>query len=89
MESDSGDGSDENDQWRFSLSDLEDEAADEETPAEEGAPAEETGGGNIMGSLQVGEELEAESISAENALFVVVGVLLAVAFVLGFVTLLP
>lgn len=85
MASDSGDGSDGNDQWRFSLSDLEDETANgDEEPSAEG-----TGGGNITGSLGIDEELEAESISAENALFVVFGVLLAIGFVLGFVTLLP
>jgi hypothetical protein len=89
MAPDSADQGDEDDQWRFSLSDLESDGAEEGAPAEGGTPAEEEGSGNITGSLRIDEELEAESVSIENALFVVVGVLLAVAFILGFVSLLP
>ena len=79
-----GDSSDDGEsQWRYSLSDLDDEASADE------ADEDEQSGGNIAGSFKVDEELEAEEISAENALFVVVGVVLAIAFILGFVTLFP
>jgi hypothetical protein len=74
----------EDSQWRFSLSDLDGESADGADDADESGNS-----GNIAGSFRVDEELEAEDISVENALFVVVGVVLAVAFVLGFVTLFP
>ena len=70
------DTADDDSQWRFSLSDLEDDS-------------EGDGGGNVAGSMAIDEELEAGDISTENALFVVVGVLLAVAFLAGFLALFP
>lgn len=64
-----GDGDDE---WRFSLEDLE---------------ADDEDGGNVAGSFVPDEEIEPESISLENAVFVVLGALVAgvvlVAFVLA------
>jgi hypothetical protein len=84
MTADSNDNGDRDSQWRFSLSDLEEESANGAEEDDENGQ-----GGNIAGSFRVDEDLEAEEISIENALFVVVGVLLAVAFILGFVTLFP
>jgi len=69
----------EDDEWRFSLSDLED---DEETADDE----EDEVGGNVFGSLQgAAEELEAGSPSKENVFFVVVGIVLALLFFAQFV----
>ncbi len=94
MTADTDDETDGDGQWRFSLSDLEEEeesaeSTDEETGDDETTEDDTDSGGNVAGSLQVDEELEAGDISAENALFVVVGVLLAIGFILGFVALFP
>ena len=69
------DGSD--DQWRFSLEDL------EETDGE----AEETreSDGNIAGEFVPDARIEAGDIDPENALFVLLGVGVAVAVLAGFV----
>jgi hypothetical protein len=91
MAADPSDDADTDSQWRFSLSDLE-EATDEDAAVTGDAESEsdsEDSGGNIAGSFTIDEELEAGDISAENALFVAVGVVLAIGFVLGFLTLLP
>jgi ABC-type Na+ efflux pump permease subunit len=75
-EDSSADTVEEDDEWRFSLSDLED---DEEAVSE--ADGEDEVGGNVFGSLQgAAEELEAGTPSKENAFFVVVGVVLALLF---------
>jgi len=90
MAADPSDDADTDSQWRFSLSDLEETTDDEEATGDEESHGDnEDSGGNIAGSFAVDEELEAGDISAENALFVVVGVVLAIGFVLGFLTLLP
>ena len=60
------------DQWRFSLDDLEDEESTE-------------GEGNVAGSLATEEDIEAGDVGLENAVFVVVGVLLAMLVLAGFV----
>ena len=74
-EDSSADTVEEDDEWRFSLSDLED---DEETSEESD---EDEVGGNVFGSIQgAAEELEAGTPSKENAFFVVVGVVLALLF---------
>jgi hypothetical protein len=74
-------------QWRFSLSDLEDE--DEEASTEKAREdVDEDSDSNIAGSLDFDAELEAQRIDLENAAFVLVGVLLAIAVIFGFVTLL-
>lgn len=70
---------DDADEWRFSLSDLEDDT--EET-------ADDNGGEGIAGTLAPSETIEPGEIDPENALFVVVGVLLAGAFAGSYVLLL-
>lgn len=80
------DDADDEDEWRFSLSDLDGE--DEQTVEGEEDGETEGSGEGIAGSLDIGEEIEAGDIDLENAVFVVVGVLLAIAFILGFLTLL-
>ena len=68
----------EDEEWRFSLSDLED---DEETGEDEESDEEDDVGGNVFGSIQgAAEELEAGTPSKENVFFVVVGVVLALLF---------
>jgi hypothetical protein len=66
------------DEWRFSLEDLEDDQ-----PAE----AEPNKGSNVAGDFLPDETLEPGDIDLENALFVALGVVLAglvfVAFVLA------
>jgi hypothetical protein len=63
---------DTDDEWRFSLEEIESiQANDEQTAGEQG--------GNVAGSLIQREPLEAGDIDLENAVFVALGVL----FVLG------
>lgn len=58
------------DEWRYSLEDIEDD--DEESEDDE------EGAGNVFGSIQSAtDELESGSPSLENVFFVVVGVVLA------------
>lgn len=72
---------DDEDEWRFSLADLEDE------PPAEDAPAAEPDRGNVAGDFLPDGTLEPGNIDLENAVFVVLGVLFAglvfVAFVLA------
>jgi hypothetical protein len=52
---------------------------------------DDEGGGlnaGVAGRMEFDEELEAEEIDVENALFVVFGVVLAIAFFVGFLNLL-
>ncbi len=63
------DSTDEDSEWRFSLSDLE---ADDES-------------GNVAGSLGPAGEITPGDISPEHALFVALGVLAAGLVVFGFV----
>jgi|AntRauTorcE11898_2_1112593.scaffolds.fasta_scaffold13634_2 hypothetical protein len=91
--------SDDEEEWRYSLSDLEDESdATEPSAAASGddAPADngETDGSagidaGVAGRMDIQEELEAQEIDLENALFVIFGVLLALAFFAGYLNLLP
>lgn len=66
------------DEWRFSLEELEDE------PPAGGEPGE---GGNVAGDLLPEETLEPGDVDPENAVFVALGVVVAglvlVAFVLA------
>lgn len=77
------DESDETDEWRFSLEDLEDdpESVSPDDTRQEGDEPEaggEDAGGNVFGSLQsAAEEVESGSPSPENVVFVVVGIVLA------------
>jgi hypothetical protein len=68
---------DDEDEWRFSLSDLEDDQ-----PAED-----EQAGGNVAGDFMPDDTLNPGEIDLENAVFVALGVVLAglvfVAFVLA------
>jgi len=110
MVTDPDDG--EENEWRFSLSDLEDgetgesedagstatessgwtstAAADSPERAADAGDEEEEGGlsAGVAGRMEFDEELEAQEIDVENALFVAFGVLLAVAFFVGFLNLL-
>lgn len=63
-----GEGAAEESQWRFSLEDIDAMQGDDE-------------GGNVAGSLDHEQPLEPGEISRENALFVVLGVLLVVVFI--------
>lgn len=69
---------DDEDEWRFSLEDLEDEPP---------AATEPDDGGNVAGDFLPDETLEPGEIDFENAVFVALGVVLAglafVAFVLA------
>ena len=68
---------DEDGEWRYSLSDLEDDEADE---TEQSAV-----GGNVFGSFSSDSEaIEAGSPSGEGTLFVVAGAVLALLFFLQF-----
>jgi hypothetical protein len=122
MATDPDDGDDEN-EWRFSLEDIEEREDSEGTGSEEAGSdatessglasgdaangdrsdvtdragdtrdgdADEEGGGlsaGVAGRMEFDEELEAQEINVENALFVVFGVLLAIAFFVGFLNLL-
>lgn len=84
---------DDENEWRYSLSDLEDEgdAVNVEEQASDGADEDGDGGidAGVAGKMDIEEELEAGEINRENALFVVLGVLLALAFAAGYLNLLP
>jgi hypothetical protein len=71
---------DEDSQWRYSLADLEESTEETDEDGDKSV--------NITGSLQIDDELEPGEINTEHALFVVAGVVVAVACLLGFVTLL-
>jgi hypothetical protein len=75
-DSDADDG-----EWRFSLSDIEARTDDGDD--------EGTNEGNVAGSFSPAETIEAGDIDVENALFVLVGVALAVLAVAGFANILP
>ena len=90
------DPDDGDDEWRFSLSDLEDREDDEAATSDASTDAEtddtdESDGisAGVAGKMDVQEELKAQEIDLENALFVVLGVLLALAILAGFLNLLP
>jgi len=76
----------EDEEWRFSLEDIEQRNAD---VAGDGDDGNEDGGGNVAGALSPDEEIEAGDIDLENALFVLVGVALAALVLAGFATVLP
>lgn len=80
---DEDDGENE-DEWRYSLEDLEDigedthdEGTAETAAADEEGGDEEGGGAGIAGSFDPSETIEPGKINPENAAFVVLGVLLA------------
>ncbi len=75
-----GDG----EEWRFSLSDIEERDRDASEDAEE-----DSDGGNVAGALTPDEDIEAGDIDVENAAFVLVGVVLAVLVLAGFANVLP
>mgnify|MGYP006977847902 CR=1 FL=1 len=65
----------EDDEWRFSLEDVEEREAEE--PAESG--------GNVAGSFLPDKDIEPGDVDLENALFVALGVVIAALVLLGFV----
>ena len=69
-----GSEDDTDDEWRFTLEELDDEAEPEESE-----PDDESG--NIAGTFAHDQPLEPGEIDLENALFVVVGVLLVVGLI--------
>ncbi|MXR51693.1 hypothetical protein GRX03_08770 [Halovenus sp. WSH3] len=73
------DDDDSDDEWRFSVEDV---SAEETTGESDGS------GGNIAGTLDRNQPLEPGEIDPENAVFVVLGVLIVVvliaAAILGF-----
>jgi hypothetical protein len=73
--------------WRFSLEDIEQRNVDDGDDGE--ADDGEVDGGNVAGTLSPGEEIEPGDIDVENALFVLVGVALAVLALAGFANVLP
>jgi preprotein translocase subunit Sec61beta len=76
----------EDEEWRFSLEDIEQRNADGAGGGDDG---DEDGGGNVAGAFSPDEEIEAGDIDPENALFVLVGVALAVLVLAGFANVLP
>lgn len=73
-----GSDDDTDDEWRFTLEELDDDAE----PAESGVTEDEKDeDGNIAGTLAHNQPLEPGDIDLENALFVVVGVLLVVGLI--------
>jgi len=83
------DPADDDEEWRFSLADIEQRNAD--APAAEPGETDdgEADGGNVAGTLSPEEAIEPGDIDVENALFVLVGVALAVLALAGFATVLP
>jgi hypothetical protein len=86
--------SDDEEEWRYSLSDLESESDDAASSGEATRDEDDAGDGGgidagVAGRMDIQEELEAQEIDLENALFVVFGVLLALAFFAGYLNLLP
>jgi hypothetical protein len=77
------------DEWRFSLEDIRER--DEDDPERDGDDPERDGddGGNVAGALSPADEIEAGDIDLENALFVLVGIAIAVGGLAGFVNILP
>jgi hypothetical protein len=82
------DDSGDDDEWRFSLSDIEARNDGEEGP-EDGDRDGDDSSGNVAGAITPTETVEAGEIDVENALFVIVGVALAVLVVAGFVSIFP
>jgi hypothetical protein len=84
------------DEWRFSLEDIRER--DEDDPErdedirerdEDDPERDEDDGGNVAGALSPADEIEAGDIDLENALFVLVGIAIAVGGLAGFVNILP
>lgn len=74
---------DEDDQWRFSLDDLPDDGESDREASGTRDDGDWEPGGNVAGSvLGEEEELEPGQISPENAFFVALGALSAIAVVL-------
>jgi hypothetical protein len=69
---------DEDDEWRFSLDDLDDGEV-----GETATDASGDGDGNIAGTLETRQPLEPGDIDLENAVFVALGVLIVVGLILG------
>lgn len=69
---------DEDDEWRFSLDDLDDGEVGETATDDSG-----DGDGNIAGTLETRQPLEPGDIDLENAVFVALGVLIVVGLILG------
>ncbi|SDJ50352.1 hypothetical protein SAMN05216226_104122 [Halovenus aranensis] len=69
---------DEDDEWRFSLDDLDDGEV-----SETATDASGDGDGNIAGTLETRQPLEPGDIDLENAVFVALGVLIVVGLILG------
>ena len=83
-EADDAEGDDDGEEWRFSLADIEERTADESEDMDEDGDA-----GNIAGALSPDETIEAGDIDIENAVFVLLGVVLAVLVLAGFANVLP
>jgi len=66
---------DDEEEWRFSLSDLEDGDATGE------GEVDDDGGSGVAGSFAPSETIEPGEIDPENALFVLVGIVIGVAVV--------
>ncbi|PSQ57100.1 MAG: hypothetical protein BRD23_08970 [Halobacteriales archaeon SW_9_67_25] len=77
------DPADDQEEWRFSLADIEQRNADN------GETDDSEEGGNIAGTLSPEEDIDPGDIDVENALFVLVGVALAVLALVGFANVLP
>ncbi len=72
---------DDDEEWKISVDDVGPPA--HEDPEEYEEPAEENTGGNIAGTLGRNQPLEPGDIDLENAVFVVLGVLLVVVLIAG------
>ena len=82
--SETAEGDDES-EWRFSLSDIEERQADlDDEPPEDGED-EEAGGAGVAGSFAPSETIEPGAIDPEHALFVLLGVGIGLAVVAVYV----
>ncbi|MFT4923650.1 MAG: hypothetical protein ACI8XM_002879 [Haloarculaceae archaeon] len=84
---DSGEGDDE--EWDFTLADIEERESDENGETEPESETAEDSGGNVAGSFGPAEQIEPGDVDLENAVFVIVGVALAVLALAGFMNILP
>lgn len=76
-----GDEDDGDDDWKFSVDDVSPAAGSDSTENEQETETETDG--NIAGTLQRNQPLEPGDIDLENAVFVLLGVLIVVVLIAG------
>jgi hypothetical protein len=75
--------SDDDDEWKISVDDVGPPAHHQSEASEESEEPEDETDSNIAGTLSRDQPLEPGDIDAENAAFVVLGVLLVVVLIVG------